>query len=280
MRRVLVASTSRMTDSRPDAPTLIALGVLAFTIKATVHEWVGHGGAAAIAGCTWEGVSSAWWSSDCSTLPDPAAAEQLVKAGGTIANLVVAGVAAALLGVIRRRRESMGTGAFFLWLLLVTNLLSGGGYLMVDPLFGFGDWTAFLALVDLPWLRWVLVGLGVAFSVVGLVQGRRLLLPWLGVDPDTRRRRSRTLCLIPYLAGATIVPLSALLNPFGAVFAATSALSTFGGCAWMVWIAFDPLTKRPETRTGEVERSRGWIAAGLLSAVFLLAVLGPSVRFS
>jgi hypothetical protein len=86
--------------------------------------------------------------------------------------------------------------------------------------------------------------------------------------------------LIPYLAGAAIVPLSALLNPFGAVFAATSALSTFGGCAWMVWIGFDPLAKRPETRTGEVQQSRGWIAAGVVSAVFLFAVLGPGIRFS
>jgi hypothetical protein len=265
---------------RLDRPTLIALGVLAFAVKATVHEWAGHGGAAALAGCKWQAVSSAWWSSDCSGLADPEAAERLVKAGGTLANLVVAGVAAVLLGVLRRRPHPMGASAFCLWLLLVTNLLSGGGYLMVDPLLGFGDWTGFLETLELPWLRWVLVGLGLALSVVGLVRGRQLLLPWLGVDPATRRRSSRTSCLLPYLVGATIVPLSALLNPLGAAFAATSALSTFGGCAWMVWIAFDPLTKRPETRTGEVQRSYGWIVAGLLSALFLFAVLGPGIRFS
>ncbi|MCA9660638.1 MAG: hypothetical protein KC486_20015, partial [Myxococcales bacterium] len=155
----------------------------------------------------------------------------------------------------------------------------GGGYMMVDPLFGFGDWTAFIELAGLPWLRWPIIGVGVGLSVLGLVAGRRLLLPWLGDDPPARRARSRALGLVPYLAGAAIVPLSALLNPYGAKFMATSALSTFGGCAWLVWIALDPLTERPEGRRGELRRSPGWIVAGALAALFLFAVLGPGVRF-
>lgn len=262
-----------------DRTTLLALGVFAFTVKAVVHEWLGHGGAAALVGCTWEAVSSAWWSSDCSGLADPVAAERIVKAGGTVANLVVAAAAAVVLAALRRRPRPLGTGAFALWLIAVTHVLSGGGYLMVDPLLGFGDWTAFLETVDVPGLRWGLVGLGLALSVLGLLVGRAWLLPWLGRDPAQRRGRSRTLCLLPYLAGAAIVPLSALLNPYGAVFAATSALSTFGGCAWLVWIGLDP-AKRDEARTGAVERSRGWIAAGLACAIVLLALLGPGIRFT
>ncbi|MEZ4380488.1 MAG: hypothetical protein R3A79_04025 [Nannocystaceae bacterium] len=265
--------------TRPDRLTLVALGVLAFALKATLHEWVGHGGAAVLAGCAPEAVSSAWWSSDCAAAADPDAAQLLVKAGGTIANLVASAIAAALLAARRRRPGPLAAGDLFLWLVFVTNLLSGGGYMMVDPLFGFGDWSAFIALSDAPWLRWPLVAAGVGLSTLGLVSGRRLLLPWLGDDPATRRARSRVLGLTPYLAGATIVPLSALLNPYGPSFAATSALSTFGGCAWLVWIALDPLTERPEAREGAVQRAPGWIVAGLVAAALLFAVLGPSVRF-
>ncbi|MCA9661172.1 MAG: hypothetical protein KC486_22715, partial [Myxococcales bacterium] len=97
--------------TRPDRLTLIALGILAFTLKATLHEWVGHGGAAVLAGCAPEAVSSAWWDSDCSALADPDAARRLVKAGGTIANLAAAGIAAGLLAARRRRPGALGTGA-------------------------------------------------------------------------------------------------------------------------------------------------------------------------
>ncbi|MCB9705173.1 MAG: hypothetical protein H6711_25085 [Myxococcales bacterium] len=266
-------------SSRPDRLTLVALGVLAFALKATLHEWVGHGGAAVIAGCVPEGVSSAWWSSDCSALADPEAAVRLVKAGGTIANLIAAALAGGVLAALRGRPGTLGAGAYFAWLVLVTNLLSGGGYMMVDPLFGFGDWSAFIESLGLPWMRWVIIGLGLGFSLLGLVVGRRLLLPWLGEGAEERRARSRALGLLPYLAGATIVPLSAALNPHGAGFVATSALSTFGGCAWLVWIAFDPLVSRPEPRRGVVERRPGWLVAGALAALFLFAVLGPGIEF-
>ena len=263
----------------PDRLTLLAMGVIAFTIKVTVHEWLGHGGAGWLAGCEAQAVSSAWWDGDCSALADTEAARRLERMGGTFANLIVAALAAGGLLALRRRPGVLGAGAFFAWLLFVTNLLSGGGYMMVDPLFGFGDWSAFIALSGAPWLRWPLVAAGVGLSTLGLVSGRRLLLPWLGDDPATRRARSRVLGLTPYLAGATIVPLSALLNPYGPSFAATSALSTFGGCAWLVWIALDPLTERPEAREGAVQRAPGWIVAGLVAAALLFAVLGPSVRF-
>ena len=264
--------------SAPDRLTLVALGILAFTLKAVVHEAVGHGGAALIVGCVPHAVSSAWWDSECAGLADPDAAVRVVKAGGTLANLAVAGIAAGVLLWLRGRGH-LGTGAFFVWLVFVTNLLSGGGYLMVDPLFGFGDWTAFLATVEYPALRWLLVGVGVMLSLCGLFVGRRLLLPWLGREPDTYRTRSRTLCLIPFLSGATVVPLSALLNPYDPIYAATSAMSTFGGCAWLVWIGLDPLRDPPPGPNAAVARSNAWIVAGAAAALLLFTVLGPSMTF-
>ncbi len=260
-----------------DQRTLAALGVIAFTIKATAHEWLGHGGAAVLVGCRLRSVSSAWCDGDCSVLADPDAAMLAVKAGGTVANLALAALFGFL--IARRTRSDLGVADLLMWLLFVTNLLSGGGYMMVDPLFGFGDWSAFIEIAGVPGLRWVIVAMGVGLSVLGLIAGRRLLLPWLGDTPEERKRRSRTIGLIPYLAGAAIVPLSALLNPYGPKFAATSALSTFGGCAWLVWIALDPLVEGPCEAKGEAGRSPALWGAAVVAVVFLFAVLGPSIRF-
>jgi len=264
-----------LEEQRPDRLTLGALGVLAFTLKATVHELVGHGGAAVLMGCRPLAVSSAWWDGDCTVAARAEDAARVVNAAGTLANLGIAVLALACYFLLRWR--AMGAATFFSWLVFVTNLLSGGGYLMVDPMFGFGDWTAFIeSYGGGAALRWALVTMGVGCSVAGLIFGRRLLLPWLG-SGDGRRARSRELCLIPYLAGASAVPLSALLNPGGPVFAATSALSTFGGCAWLVWIGLDPIPQGEVKAQGEVRRRRGWLVAGGLALVLLFAVLGPSV---
>ena len=118
------------------------------------------------------------------------------------------------------------------------------------------------------------------------------LLEAVVVDPDRpihrlplageaeRRARSRSLVLLPYLAGATAVPLSAALNPYGLEFVFTSALSTFGGCAWMVWIAMDPLVEAEEARVGRLPSGRGWWVGGALALLYLFALLGPCLRFS
>lgn len=268
--------------ARPlDLRTLVALGALAFVVKCVVHEAIGHGGACLLIGGEPIALSSAWWSGDYPGVSLDA--RRFERAAGTLANLLVAASAAAALAATRRhaRRAGhpLGTGAFFLWLVLVTNLLSGGGYLMVDPLFGFGDWTAVLdGLPHAAALRWVFVAAGLALSLLGLSLGRRWLTPWIGPGPG-RRDRSRRLGLVPYLVGATLISLSALLNPLGLRYAFTSALSTFGGCAWLVWIAMKPVPAPPADLTGALPRAPGWWLAAALAALFVLGVLGPSVRF-
>lgn len=255
--------------------TAVLLGIFAFTLDAVVHEGLGHGGAALGLGCQPEMLSSAFWSGDCTELSDPEGADRWVAAAGTLANLAVA----LLAGLFIFAAQPRGTVGFALWLVLVTNLLSGGGYLMVDPLFGFGDWTAFLGPTPSPILKWSLVLLGVGFSSLGLVLGRRQLLPWIGPPGPERRLRSRRLVLAAYLAGATVVPLSALLGPERELVAFTSALSTYLGCSWMVWIALDPLA-RPSTETVRLRPSAAVWGLGLGSLILLFTVLGPGLALS
>jgi hypothetical protein len=163
------------------------------------------------------------------------------------------------------------------WLSIVCNLLSGGGYMMVDPIGNFGDWSAFLEGLEpqLP-IRLGIIASGIAVSLAGLWFGARTIDTFVG--PLDRRRRGRWLCLGPYAVGGIVFPVSAALNPAGSVFMFTTALATLGGTAWLVWLAFLVKdTPRTEVPLVELRRSPAWIAAGVLAAAFTIFVLGPGI---
>src|SRR5439155_22353078 len=107
-----------------------------------------------------------------------------VSAGGTIANLLLAVLAAFLLP-----RATGGRLRAFLWTSFVVNGLTGGGYLMTSPIFRFGDWEAFLSGLarSLPW--WIGLSLaGVAISIAVLRAGARWLAPFLGASAERSPR--------------------------------------------------------------------------------------------
>lgn len=266
--------TSRATAF--DVPTILAVGMVVYAVKNVLHEGVGHGGACVLVGCEPQGLSSAWFLGSHELVS--AWGVRAIKAGGTLANL---GFAVALLPVwrsISRSRRTGGTLAYFVWLSIVTNLFVGGGYMMVDPIGGFGDWSAFLAGLspDLP-IRIGIVAIGLAVSIAGLRFGARTIDAFLG--SEDRRRSARWLCLGPYAVGGLVYPLAAAWNPGGPIFVLTSALATLGGTAWLVWLAFlaKPHARQGAMPTIPLPRSPGWIVAGLVAAVVTIAVLGPGI---
>jgi hypothetical protein len=260
-------------DASFDVPTILAVGMVVYLVKNVLHEGVGHGGTCVMVGCEPQALSSAWFLGADEELSPWA--QRAIKAGGTIANLAFAVLLLPLWRTLVRRGSSHGVFAYFVWLSIVCNLLVGGGYMMVDPIFGFGDWTGFLEGLTWP-IRFVVIAIGVAISLAALAFGARTIDAFIG--PYDRRRRGRWLCLGPYAIGGTVLPLSAITNPGGPMFVLTSALATLGGTSWLVWLAF---LVRPEPRRRlafELPRSAAWIAAGVVAAVVLLAVLGPSVE--
>ncbi len=270
--------SSTTDDSRLDVATIIAIGLVVYLIKNVVHEGLGHGVVCILVGGEAQAISSAWWDGTYEGVS--AWGRRWVRAGGTFANLIVA-----LLFFVAWRNSDANrrpTLTYFFWLSAVANLLSGGGYMMVDPIGQFGDWQAFLQGLEpqLPW-RIAIIVVGVILSLLGVALGRLAIDPYLGRDTATRKSRARFLCWTPYFAGGLIFPISALLNPLGYGFVFTTALATLGGTAWLAW--FLPfVVDKPGPRSIEpalgLRRSTPWLVAGLLSALITVFVLGPSIQ--
>ena len=261
-------------DSKPDWVTIAAIGVVVYLLKNVAHEGLGHGLTSILLGGKPVALSSAWWSGDLSALS--AWQVRAVKAGGTVMNLVL-GLACALAAHRYRRRNHLRYG---LWLCAVVSLLMGGGYLMVDPLGGFGDWTAFVKGLEPAWLwRAGLTATGVGISLGALFWGRRTIGWFAGEDPSGWQGTAKWLCLTPYFVGGGVVAGSALLNPEGMKYAFTSALANFGGAAWLVWLAFWVPDQTEPQPAPELGRSKAWLAAGAIAAAVIVGVLGPAIRF-
>ena len=257
-----------------DRVTVLAIAALVYTLATLAHEGLGHGGACVAIGGTLRGLSSSWCDCDVSALD--AWAGRVEHAAGTLANLAVAGLA-----LIFQRRARPGAIAYFVWLTCAVNALMGSGYLLVDPLFGFGDWTAFLAGLGggLP-LKLVVSAIGLALTMLAFKHASRTLIPLVGTFPETAVPAARILCWFPWAAvGGALLTGAAALNHYGPRFAGTSALATLGGTWMLVWIPSTYSRPRPAPvdPTQDVQRSTGFIAAGLVATAFLVSFFGPGL---
>lgn len=264
------------TTRDPDPLTIAAIGMLAYLLANVAHEGLGHGGACVLVGGRPLALSSAWFQGDLTGVS--AWGLRAEKAGGTVVNLLVGAGAYVWLRYGAFKSPHL---RYFAWLTMTVNLLQGGGYLMVSPLAGFGDWKEFLVgLEPALGLKLGLTALGLALSCLGLYAAIATADPLLGRDGAERSRRARWLCWLPYaLVGAGVFSVAALFNPGGPVFIATSAAAHLGGTAWLAWL---PAWVR-RTRAGAPEapaaltRHLGWALAGGAAMLICVVVLGPSI---
>lgn len=264
--------------ARSDVLTIVAVGIVAYALANVLHEGMGHGGACVVLGGRPETLSSTFFSCDNRALSWWSG--RLIAAAGPLMNLL-AGLA--FLGLLRTFRAASPVWRYFLWLSMTVNLLQAGGYTMVSPFAGFGDWTGFLGGLE-PRLLWqiVLTVCGVAVSVLGLGLGLVGLRPFLGEgELSGRVRKAWTLTLLPYLTGGLLACVAGALNPAGMhVVVLSAAASTLAGTCWLIWLPF--WVRHLPAAHGEalvLRRNVGWLIAGAIAALVFIAVLGPSVHF-
>lgn len=270
-----------MDPERPrhDTLTVVAIALLAYVIADVLHEAVGHGGACLLVGGRPLVLSTVHF--ECDSKAAGAWAERFIAAGGTLVNLC-----AGALAILARRRAAAASGAvaWFLWLLMAVNLLSGTGYFLFSGVGGIGDWRDFVRGLGPVWVtRLGLAVLGGVTYWLVVVRAVRALSPFLEGEGEARVRSATRMTLPAYLAGGILSCIAGLLNPVGMILVGISAAAaSFGGTSGLAWMP-QLLHGKGATAPGGpqllVLRSWGWIALCAVAAAAFVLVLGPGVRF-
>ena len=263
---------------RVDVPTVLAISALAYTVANLVHEGLGHGGTCLLVGARPTVLNAIFFEYDeqAATLFQ----QRWISAGGSLANVLVG---LPIVCALRREQPAAASPRYFLWLFGAVNLLTAFGYLLYSGIGGIGDWAHVVRGLGSPLL--FRSGMALLGAVLYFVAAPRLLMPalepFLGRDPAVRPARARMLCLVPYLAGGASLVIAGLFNPYGLrLVLISAAAAAFGGTSLLAW--YPSLPRKPGPQAPEIplaiERSWGWIAAGILGLSFFVAVLGPGIR--
>lgn len=199
-----------------------------------------------------------------------------ISANGTLVNLLVGAIFWLLL-----RRSYKPTTRYFFVLAMAGNLFTGTGYFMFSGAFDFGDWAAVINGLQPHWLwRVLLIIAGVISYYASMLLVRAELRRFRGIE--TNPRRIRTLCWTPYCTDGILAGLGGLLNPAGLFYVIGSALpSTLGANAGLLSLPsmMGPPDAAPE-QAGAIRRNTAQIAAGVISSLLFIFVLGRGISWS
>jgi hypothetical protein len=257
-------------------PTVIGIGLVAYAVCAVVHQGLGHGGACVLVHGVPDTLNSCYF--ECNAEPSDAAGKW-VSAGGTLANLVFAAIA----WRARKAFKRSAAAQFFLWIFFATNALDAFGYLMFSGIGGIGDWSNVIDGLQPVWLYRA----GLAVAGVGLYFGPGRIWVGTGLERflgagDKRAARANALALFPYLAGGVQSVLAGAFNPVSPQLVLISAAAaSLGGTSLLAWYPriYARLAKPSDQPPLIVERSNAWIAAGALTSIVFIVVLGRGIHF-
>lgn len=217
-------STSN-TNNANDRLTVYAIAVICYFVAMLTHEGLGHAGTTLLLGGHVEQITSATCRCDTSRLTPWAA--RAVFAGGCVAN-VLTGFVALWIGTLVQEDRSIAR--YSTWLFGHLSLFVAAGYLMVFPFLPAGDWHDFIGGLSTP-LVWKLglTALGIVGYFATLTHAQRHFAAFLSADPRDRRKRARTLALMPYFIGGAIETLSSVVGGGGILTLISAMPATFGG---------------------------------------------------
>ena len=261
----------RRQPPRSSLGTTAAIAVTAYALCDLVHEVAGHGVAALLV----PGVRVVSLSTVAlQTTGD----SRIVAAAGSIANVLIGSVALGLF----HRLSRFSPSAYFFWLFGSLNLLNGSGYPLYSAVLGSGDWEVVVRGLQPAWMVRTGLGLVGAAAYTGAVM--------LSIKELTRsvRRDLVSVAEIPrlvfpaYVAGGVLLLAASAFNPIGPRLILVSGASS--GFAAMAGLTVVP--RMVENRAsdsgggqGALPYSQGWVVAGLVIGSFLVAVVGPGIRF-
>jgi hypothetical protein len=253
---------------RDDLATICAVSLIAWMLAAVSHEGIGHGLTALLTGSQCGVLSTAAWSSAHDT--------RLVAAGGTLVNLIEAGL---LWIALRSARRASAQTRFFLFAACTFNLFTGTGYFLFSGLGNFGDWAIVIAGTHPRWLWRVLMVIAGAAGYYGAMRAMgATLVKYVGVAWEDKPR-VKMLTWLAYFSALAISVVGGLMNPLGLRLVLESSVpAAAGGNAGLIWLRdYVPKDTQPVRKGGRVERSYRWIGLAALLSLAFVFVLGPGV---
>lgn len=254
--------------ARDDAATICAISALAWILAAVSHEGIGHALTAFLTGTQSGVLSTAAWSSAHDT--------RLVAAGGTLANLVEAGV---LWLSLRGAKQASGQTRLFLFAACTFNLFTGAGYFLFSGAGNFGDWAQVIAGTHPHWMWRVLMTVGGAAGYYGAMRAMGAgLVRYVGI-PREDKPRMRKLAWLAYFSALMISLAGGFMNPLGLTLVLESAApAAAGGNAGLLWLRYYvPRAAVPGREAEGVGRSFAWISAAVVLSLAFIFVLGRGI---
>lgn len=263
--------------ARIDWSTLIPVCAAAHVAASVVHEGLGHGGTCLLVGCHPQLLTTMQLRGDETGVSS--AGVTLIAAGGTLANLAAAAMAAALL---RRPRQRATAATFFLWLFATINLLQGTGYPLYSGLTNIGDWGEVVRGLTPPWIwRAALCFVGAGAYWMATRWTISQLGSRLHQSGTARVAEANRYTLTAYAVGGLLVLLAGLFEPGGAFIVLISGVAaSLGGTSALAWgpqLLRDPQLGKWRGPPLGIARDWRWIMAGAVAAVFFVFVLGHGV---
>jgi len=256
-----------------DRLTVIAIAVMAYAGMNICHEIVGHCSMAALLGHRCKLLSS----TNIPFITQPTTWKyNIIVIAGSAANWTVGLLC---LGLLHALRTSPAL-RYFLWLSMCLNLFLPSTYMAVAPIIKFGD--ADNLIYELPgqlFWRGALVLLGGAICWFSFRLCRSELSRLIGFGGRAARSIAWQLVVPAYIVGGFVTVTSGLFSQLEFKWAQRQAAGgTFGLTVWLLLLPFAiPEPPPSEQHAFKVPRSVGWIAAGALSALMFIGVLGPGM---
>ena len=246
--------------------TLLAAACAAYVAADVAHEGLGHGGACLALGGKLILLTT--------TFEDCTIRARLIDGAGPVAGIVVALLAWAKLRLAPPRS---GASRVFLALVFAFAAFWNVGYMVKSGLTDQGDWAFVIAGLE-PGMAWHagLTILGIVLYVLAMRMSGAVMRTALASEASSMRPFGFALTAI--LAAGLLSAAAATFDPRGPATILTDALPSSLGSFGLVWVGWLMNKRDPGLRVA-IPSSPGWIAAGIASAVFFVAVLGPGLRF-
>lgn len=264
----------------PDRPTLIAISALAYVLAVGLHEHFGHATACVLLG-SHPGEMGAFYV-NCDDTRLSSLGVRLVALAGPVVSLLT-GVVSFL--IVCRLPTNARAGYYFTWLLGSLGFMDAAGYPLFSGISGIGDLgmtrdgVFYGAAPEWVW-RVALTAIGIVSYLLVIKLSVQTIAPHVAGVGRSRIRCARLCALTSYLTGAAVYLAIGVLNPYGLVIVATSALaSSMGGTSGLLWMMqrLDP--NRAVAGPGlYFPRSWPWISVAAATTLAYAVILGPTVH--